>query len=272
MQKFSSTSSFSVFVVMVSLIFIGTHITNGQQTGPVNVSRDKSSPSIHEGIIQVTAGYKTDVNPYIGQLPASYSWLGGIGSAIGSIFQAYNINPFWLGTKSDQVAGQQSSYNASPSRTFAGVKGIGGKDVTDTAQLGTVCGKDPGDPYWVAFDRPGNVEIPPAYQSWHDQNDCYCRCGEMIDCPIQDYAGAQNWNVTGGGQATHKILCEECFGYAAHIRKHDYYVGKDIPEHSGYPVDAPNDPGYLECLRQSSESYGASNSGGNPSDPTLFGI
>lgn len=257
---------------MVSLMFVETKVTNGQQTGPVNVERDLSNPSIHEGIIRVLAGYKTDVNPYVGQLPASYSWLGGIGSAIGSIFQSANINPFWLGMKSDQVAGQQSDYKTSPSRTYAGFKGVGGKDVTDTPQLGEVCGKKPGDPYWVAYDRPGNVETPPSYQSWHDQYDCYCRCGEMIDCPIYDYAGKQHWNVIGGGQATHKILCEQCFGYAARIRKHDYYVGKDISSHSGYPVDAPNDPGYQECLRQSSESFGASNAGGSPSDHTLFGI
>jgi hypothetical protein len=184
-----------------------------------------------------------------------------------------SVDPKWLSYKTGQKMGlYQNNVKPNEGRLYAGVKQIGGKNVTDTPALGEVCGKKPGDAYWVAYWRPGNVEYPPPFQSWHNQYDCYCRCGEQIACPIPDYAGYSNWNVIGGGPATHYISCEECFGYGAHIRKHDYYVGKDHGTHAGYPVDAPEDPGYQECLRQSVESYASSMQGGTPNDPTLFGI
>jgi len=262
----------AVFIV-VMFVAVATRPTYGQHTGPVNVPRDLSNPSIHEGMVQLTAGYKTDISPLLGQLPASYQWVASIMSALGSMYKA--VDPTWLSYKTGQEIAMYHSNvksNATAERLYAGFKKIGGKDVTDIARLGQVCGKKPGDPYWVAYWRPGNVEYPPAYQNWYHPYDCYCRCGEMIACPIKDYAGEMNWNIVGGGTATHHILCEECFGYAAHIRKHDYYVGKDIADHAGYPVDSPSDRGYLECLHQSVESYGASMTGGTPNNQTLFGI
>jgi len=262
-----------ITIGLVIFVGVGTRVTQGQHTGPVIIPRDLSDPSIHEGTVQATAGYKKNVNPTLGQLPADYNWFGGVMSALGSMYK--NPDPKWLSYKTgQQIAMYYDSVkgNAAADRLYEGFKKIGGKDITDTAQLGEVCGKKPGDPYWVAYWRPGNVEYPPGYQNWHHPYDCFCRCGEMIACPIKDYAGEQNWHIDGGGTATHHILCEECFGYGAHIRKHDYYVGKDISDHAGYPVDSPTDSGYLECLRQSVESYGSSMTGGTPNDQTLFGI
>jgi hypothetical protein len=266
------TEAFWLIVCMVFLVVIvGINVTYGQHVGPVHVPRDLSNASIHEGSVQMTAGYKTNINSTLGQLSANYSWFGGFMSALGSMYNS--VDPKWLSYKSGQQMGMyQNNLKPNEGRLYAGVKKLGGTDVTDTPKLGEVCGKKPGDPYWAAYWRPGNVENPPAYQTWHSQFDCYCRCGEMIACPIKDYAGYNNWHQDWGGPATHHILCEECFGYEAHIRKHDYYVGKDIKDHAGYPVDAPGDLGYQECLRQSVESYGSSMTGGTPNDDTLFGI
>jgi len=260
----------SILSLTLLVFFLGTR-AKAQQTGPVNVPRPLSDPSIHEGIIYKDAGYRKDVYPEIGILPASYDWFGGLMKAIGSQIKQFAADPTWLGYKSGQ-SNSNPNAKGNQGRLYAGYKGIGGKNVTDTAQLGTVCGQNPGDPYWVGYWRPGNIEFPPPYQIWHHQDDCYCRCGEMIPCPIPYYAGEQNWHRIGGGPATHHIACEVCFGYEAHIRKHDKYVGTDHGYFGGYPNSAPNDEGYQECLRQSTESYAASGPGGSPSDPTLFGF
>jgi len=260
-------------IILITLFVFPSQIksANTPPTGPVNVERDLKNPSIHEGITQKQVGYKQNVDPALGLLPASYSWFSEISRGLGSLLKF--SDPQWLGYKTgsnNYITGQKTAIE----QFFEGMKKIGGKNVTDVPKLGEVCGKNPGDPYWVAYWRPGNIEIAQQNQVWHNQFDCYCRCGEMIDCPIPDYVGYERWSVIGGGPSNQKVLCEECFGREAHIRKHDYYVGTDHSgsNFSGYPVSAPSDPGYQECLRQSVESYAGSGPGGSPRDPTLFGI
>ncbi|MDO8512833.1 MAG: hypothetical protein Q7S57_06195 [bacterium] len=264
---------FALFLIIIgTIVFARPGLTaNPPPTGPINVERDLSNPSIREGIGRENAGYKQDVDPALGLLPATYSWYSEISGGLGSLFKF--SNPKWLGIKSgstNSITGQKTAIQ----QFFEGIKKIGGKNVTDQAQLGEVCGKKPGDAYWVAYWRPGNIEYAQQYQTWHNQFDCYCRCGEQIDCPIPDYVGYDLWSVIGGGPSTQKVACEVCFGQDAHIRKHDYYVGKDTTDadFSGYPVSDPSNDGYQECLRQSVESYAASGPGGSPNDPTLFGF
>jgi len=267
-----------VVLAIIAIISVpyGLYIGNKVTTGPVIVPRSPSDPSIHESIVSQSAGYKQDVFPQIAILPASYEWFSGLLKAIGSPVQQFMGDTNWLGMKTNQSpppkSGGYQGVKENQGRLYAGYKNIGGKNITDTPMLGQVCGSNPGDPYWVAYWRPGNVEIPPPYQVWHNQFDCYCRCNEMIACPIPTYAGTMNWHRIGGGPATHYISCQMCFGMSAHIRKHDIYVGTSHGSFPGYPPNMPEDLGYQECLRQSTESYAASGPGGGPSDPTLFGM
>lgn len=238
----------------------------GYAEGPAIVTRDPSDPSIHESpATGISAGVKQNVNSQIGKVSASYDWTNFF-AAIGSAVQPFTAKPTWAGLKTSPSRFYQGLTEFA-SRYFAGEKKIGGKDITDVEQLGTVCGNNPGDPFWVGYPRIGNVEYPPAYQWAHNQYDCFCRCGEQIECPI---GSKEVRHYNHGGTNRNLVACEVCF--AGKILKHDKYVGTDHGSFPGYPTSLPNDPGYQECLRQSAESYSASGPGGTPSNPDIFGI
>lgn len=254
-----------------------------EQRGPVIVSRSNCDPSIHEGLPddRVSAGLRRDVTPLLGLLPASYEWFIGIARALGSRFQPGAIDPTYLGYQSGQRVGYDFlgpiGFKRDVSRLAPGAKGIGGKNVTDVPRLGVPGRQCPGDPYWVAFPRPGNVEIPPPYQFVHYDWDCYCRYDELVACPTGvppplglpiDRPGL-NLHEFYGGRAPF-IPCHQCFGLH-NIRKHDYLVGTKKGPHEGYSRMAW-DSGYQECLRQSVESYAASGPGGQPQVPDLYGL
>ncbi len=245
------------------------------QTGPKIIPRDTTSASIHEGLSgERSAGVKTDVNPGVGTVSASFSPFRSIRGAIGSLVAPFGAqapvpsNPATVGFRY-----MFSQLFFSPTQTFSltnrierlfdGTKGIGGKNVTDVARLGQPGGKNPGDPYWIAYPRPGNVENPVAFQTLHHQYDCFCRWDEQVYCPIQQ---SPFWNVRFGAPQVPPhfapVPCQVCFG-VNRIRKHDFYVGQSkTAPFAGYPFSFPNDTGYQECLRQSVESYSASGPGG----------
>ena len=271
-----------VFLVLVSVPRIG----QTQQQGPAVVPRPECQPSIKEGPSgRQSAGYQT-VTPLLGQVSASYSWFGGILGGVGSFFQKADSG--YLGQKSGQWAGFDFwgpiGFKRNVSRLYAGYKGIGGKNVTDTPQLGVPGRECPGDPFWVGFPRPGNVEIPPPYQIVHWDYDCFCRYDELVACPtgvppplgIPIRLSGPNVHEIYGGTADF-IPCYQCWG-THNIRKHDYLVGIKQGPHYGYPAllpgnpVSPNDPGYQECLRQSVESYAGSGPGGQPQVPHLYGL
>jgi hypothetical protein len=260
-----------ILVFILFLLSIST-AEAATKTGPAIINRDPSDPSINEGIAQIQAGVKTDVDPLLGILPASYDWFAGMSRAIGSLVQPFKADPTYLGMKTGQSQFAER-VKQSVVRLFSDYKKIGGKNITDTPKLGTVCGDNPGDPYWVGYPREvslGNIEIGPPFQDWHHQYDCFCRCGEKVECPIPDFAGQVNVHRNAGGKATWNIPCETCFG--SRIVKHDKYIGTDHGTFPGYPKGAPTDSGYQECLRQSAESYAASGPGGSPTDTDIFGI
>jgi hypothetical protein len=264
--------------LIVSLLLVPlTFIQSAPKTGPVIINKSLSDPSVNEPAQNPSAGYKQDVNSSVGKVTALFIWQG-LGDALGSMIQPFAADPSWRGWKSEantpSSTSDASEYKSGLMRLYQDMKGIGGKNVTDVAKLGQVCGDKPGDPYWVGIMRPGNVEYPPYYQIWHHQDDCYCRCKEKIACPIKYFAGEANWHRIGGGPATHNIPCEQCWGNQAFIRKHDHFVGKDHGTFPGYPSGAPMDDGYQECLRQSVESYSASGPGGFAPqvNAPLFGI
>lgn len=233
--------------------------------GPVIVPRVPLNPSINEPIVGASAGVKQNVSSAVGKVPASYSWFNFFG-AIGSAIQPFTANPTWAGQKSGQTqtyAGLQEFV----SRFFPGVKEIGGKNVIDIPRLGVACGNSPGDPYWVGYPRIGNIEFAPPYQWAHDQYDCFCRCDELIECPI---GPKEVRHYNHGGTNRNLMPCQVCFGLER-IVKHDKYVGVSHGAFPGYPIAFPNDPGYQECLRQSPESFSASGPGGVPI-PFLYGI
>lgn len=255
-----------------------------QQTGPVIIQRDPTSPAINEGLTgRSSAGFKQNVNPYIGQLPASYIPFHGIGTAIASLVAPFSIqapspaNPSAYGFKPSvqQVVPYAFSQTGRINRLYPGYKGIGGKNVTDVARLGTPGGQGPGDPYWVGYPRPGNVETPPFGQTVHHPYDCFCRWNEVIKCPLPENIF---WHVDFGAPwfpPTHltPVPCQVCFG-VDRIRKHDFYVGTSKGGvFDGYPFSYPADTGYQECLTQSIESYAGSGPGGAaPGEPELYGL
>jgi hypothetical protein len=257
------------------------------QTGPTvgNVFRDPTDPSINEGASgKRSAGFKQNVNPNIGTLPASYTPFRGLGRALGSLVTPGGIpapnpaDPSTYGFKPtvQQVFPKLYSETGRLNRLFAGFKGIGGVNVTDFARLGTPGGTNPGDPYWIAFPRPGNVETPPFAQTIHHPWDCFCRWDEQVYCP--NFFNFPVWHVSYGSPGllptqNAPTSCQTCFG-VNRIRKHDFYVGQSQSgAFGGYPRDLPADPGYQECLRQSVESYAASGSGGLTSgEPELYGL
>ncbi len=248
------------------------------------MQRDRTDPSIHEGLSgKRSAGFKENVNPYIGQLPASYVPFRGIGRAIGSLVAPFSVpapspsDPSSYGYKPTVqfISRFFPGFKNEEGRLFTGAKGIGGVNVTDVAELGTPGGRNPGDPYWVAFPRPGNVENPPFAQTVHHPWDCYCRWDEIITCPVQSHP---NWHVATGApdlpQHFIPISCQACFG-VDRIRKHDFYVGtsKSGVIVRGYPGSYPADPGYQECLKQSVDSFATSGPGGfAPGAPELYGL
>ncbi|TSC64356.1 MAG: hypothetical protein G01um1014106_168, partial [Parcubacteria group bacterium Gr01-1014_106] len=221
------------------------------------------------------AGFKR-VQPLLGQVSASYSWFGNILGAIGSLVQPFSADPRYLGYKSGQQPGfdffwgfTSQGYKPNVSRLYRGFKGIGGQNVTDVSQLGVVGRECPGDPFWVAFPRPSNVEIPPPYQTTHFDWDCFCRYDEQVACPtgfppplgVPIFTPGLNLHRSYGGTAGF-ISCSQCFG-PHNIRKHDFYVGTKKGSHFGYPSMA-GDSGYQECLRQSL---------GSPTDPQqIYGL
>lgn len=259
-------------LLVIPLLFVPS--SDAQREGPVIVPRDPTSPSIHEGSSGIqNPGFRKDVEPFLGLLPASYDWFGGILRAIGSAIQPFAADPTYLGYKSGQQVGYDVfrliGFKRAATRLYEDFKKIGGKNVTDIARLGTPGGKSPGDPYWVGYPRPGNVEFPPALQTGRHFFDCFCRADEEIDCPIPDHP---DWHVNWGGWARYRVNCVQCFGIER-IRKHDYYVGTNHGSFPGYRRGDPADPGYQECLRQSVESFAASGPGGPvQGEPELYGL
>ncbi|MCE9643167.1 MAG: hypothetical protein K8Q97_02450 [Candidatus Andersenbacteria bacterium] len=250
-----------------SLAFAQSH------TGAVLVPRDPNSTSIHEGLSGITsAGYKQDVNPLIGNLSASYLPFHSVGKAIGSLVLPFfhagptPADPSSYGFKPtvQTVFPYAYSQTGNTNRLDPGVKAIGGKNVTDVAFPGIPGDKGPGGLYWVGYPRPGNVEIPPVYQTVHDQYDCFCRWDEMIECPLPE---SPFWHVAFGAPWVpphlSPVSCQACF--VGHIVKHDFFVGANKPGvFKGYPFSYPTDPGYQQCLRESTQSYAASGPGGSP--------
>ncbi len=270
-------------VLMVAGVW-GASITVAQ-TGPVIIPRDPSDASINEGVTgRSSAGFKQNVDPKIGQLSASYFPFHGLGTAIGSlvtpggVFAPSPANPQGYGFKPlvQQMFPYKYSETGRLNRLFAGFKGVGGKNVTDFARLGTPGGQNPGDPYWVAYPRPGNVENPPFAQAVHHPYDCYCRWDEIVTCPIETHP---NWHQFHGAPVPPfehlvPVTCQSCFG-VNRIRKHDFYVGfsKSGVIYGGYPTSYPADTGYQECLKQSIDSFAASGPGGfAPGEPELYGL
>jgi hypothetical protein len=254
---------------------------SAQQQGPAIVPRPECNPSIHEGPSgRQSAGFR-QVTPLLGLLPASYDWFSGLTQALGSFFQPGAIDPQFLGEKSGQTPGYDFSgpigLKQNVSRLYAGFKGIGGQNVTDVPQLGVAGRQCPGDPFWVGFPRPGNVEFPPPFQAIHYDWDCFCRYDEQVACPtgvppplgIPLFRPGPNLHRVYGGIAGF-ISCHQCFG-SHNIRKHDYLVGTKKGPHFGYPAMA-GDTGYQECLRQSIESFSGSGPGGQPSGNQIYGL
>lgn len=235
------------------------------QTGPVIIPRNPNDASINEGVTgRGSAGFKTNVNPLIGNLPASYFPFHGLGTAIGSlvmpggVFAPSPLNPTTYGFKPlvQQVFPYKYSEKGGASRLFAGTKGIGGKNVTDVGLPGIVGGSGPGDLYWVGFPRPANPQQlpPPVFQQPANSLDCFCRFNETVYCPV----GGPLLYIAYGGTLFPLNLsphsCQACFGpgnigFNA-IVKHDIYVGTDHGTHWGYPTSFPADPGYQQCLRE----------------------
>jgi len=255
------------------------------QQGPANVPRSLCDPSIHEGPSgRKSAGLRT-VDPALGLLPASYDWFGGVLRALGSALQPLAGDPTYVGYKSGQLVGydfRPVGFKQSVSRLFSGFKGIGGKNVTDTPSLVTpgsrIGGQCPGDPYWVGFPRPGNVENPPPFQFVHYNWDCWCRYDELVACPtgqpppqgIPIFIPGPNLHRTRGGRAGF-IPCNQCFG-DHNIRKHDVYVGRNQGPHFGYPNSYLSDTGYQECLRQSITSGARSEPYPFPIGDDIYGL
>lgn len=265
-----------VFVFLAGVSNIG----RAQQQGPAIVPRPQCEPSIREGPSGRQSAGSKSVTPVLGLVPASYDWFGSVLGGIGSFFQS--VDPGYLGYKSDQYVGFDFwgpiGFKRNVSRLYAGYKGIGGKNVTDIPQLGVPPGREcPGDPFWVAFPRPGNVEFPPPFQTLHYDWDCFCRYDEQVACPtgvppplgLPIYRPGSNLHRIYGGTADF-ISCSQCMG-TRNVRKHDYLVGTKKGPHFGYPSMA-SDSGYQECLRQSVESYSASGPGGQPQVPNLYGL
>lgn len=271
----------AVFLVWISAttsaIVLSPVGASAQQQGPAIVPRSECEPSIHEGPSgRESAGFRRDVTPLLGLLPASYDWFAGVARAIGSFFQPQAIDPKFLGYLPNPQP-YFFSRKGDVSRLYPGFKGIGGKDVTDVPKLGVPGRECPGDPYWVAFPRPGNVEIPPPYQLDHHDWDCFCRYDEKVACPtgappplgMPLFRPGPNLHRVYGGTADF-IECYKCFG-EHNIRKHDYLIGTRKGPHFGYPSMA-GDSGYRECLTQSVESFAGSGPGGTPRGKHLYGL
>ena len=271
------------FAVLIVAGVWGTSITIAQ-TGAKIIPRNPNDASINEGASGTrSAGFKTNVNPLIGNLPASYFPFHGLGTAIGSLVTPGGVqapspaNPSGYGFKPlvQQVFPYMYSETGRLNRLFAGFKGIGGKNVTDFARLGTPGGQNPGDPYWIGFPRPGNVENPPVAQALHHPWDCYCRWDEQVWCP--NFLNFPLWSTSGSPHIlptqNAPSSCQACFG-VNRIRKHYFYVGTSKGgAFYGYPGSYPADTGYQECLRQSVDSYAASGPGGfAPGEPELYGL
>ncbi|HSX24927.1 MAG TPA: hypothetical protein VLG69_03100 [Candidatus Andersenbacteria bacterium] len=260
--------------IILLLLAVGAYSASAAiAQGPVIVPRDPNSPSIHEGPSGIqSAGYKQGIDPLIGNLPASYDPFHNMGQAIGSLVLPFfhqapsPADPSLYGFKPTiQQVFPYKYYGKSDVKQFSpGTKGIAGKNVTDVAFPGIPGDKGPGGLYWVGYPRPGNVEIPPPFQTIHHPYDCFCRWDEMIKCPLPE---SPFWHVDFGAPwfGLHLLpsKCQACF--AGHIVKHDFYVGTNKPGvFDGYPFTYPNDPGYQQCLRESTQSYAASGPGGNP--------
>lgn len=256
-----------IAILVIAGGYAGSFAVAQSHTGAVIVPRDRTSPSIHEGPSGISsAGYKQDIKPQIGNLPASYEPFRGLGKAIGSLVLPFYhtaptpADPSSYGFKPtiQQMFPYAYSQTGRTNRLDPGTKGIAGKNITDVGQAGQICGTGPGDLYWVGFPRPANPQQlpPPVYQYPLFPDDCACRCNEMIYCDVGYLAKWQPY----GGLAPGPVSCQVCYGpanigYNA-IVKHDIYVGTDHGTHFGYAASFPNDPGYLECLRQ------------NPGDPS----
>lgn len=269
---------------LLAILVSASGTGQAQQQGPAVVPRPECQPSIKEGPSgRQSAGYQT-VKPFLGLVPAEYSWFGSILGGIGSFFQ--QVDPKYLGYKSGQWVGFDFwgpiGFKRNVSRLYAGYKGIGGKNVTDVPQLGVPGRECPGDPFWVGFPRPGNVEFPPPFQTIHYDWDCFCRYDELVACPtgippplgIPIYRPGPNLFLGGVGNF---IPCWQCFG-THNIRKHDYLVGTKQGPHYGYPGSlpanpvSPADPGYRECLRQSITSGSVSDPEPAPIGDDIYGL
>lgn len=271
-----------LFAMLLVAGFLSTSVSVAQQTGYKQINRPLSDPSIHEGASgEKSAGFKQNVDPSVGLLSASYIPFAGLGRAIGSLVQPYSktspaSDHSSIGFKYNfsQLFFPMFSRTGRLDRLFAGFKGIGGRNVTDVAKLGQPGGNNPGDPWWVAYPRPGNVENPPPAQLVHHPYDCFCRWDETINCPLPE---SPFWHVNFGAPFVPPhftpVKCQACFT-PQRIRKHDKFVGTSKSgAFDGYPFSYPQDSGYLECLTQSIESYAASGPGGAvQGDPELYGL
>lgn len=257
-------------VLMVAGVW-GASITIAQ-TGAKIIPRNPNDASINEGASGTrSAGFKQNVNPLVGNLPASYYPFHGLGTAIGSLVTPGGVlapspaNPQGYGFKPlvQQMFPYKYSETGRLNRLFAGFKGIGGKNVTDVAAPGIPGDKGPGGLYWVGFPRPANPQQlpPPVFQQPANSLDCFCRWDENVFCPMP----GPLLYIAYGGLMPGPVLCQACF--AGFIVKHDFFVGTDHGTHYGYPISFPADTGYQECLRQNQGDF----SGGSPANP-FYGL
>jgi len=240
--------------------------TYAQQTGPKIIPRDRTSPSVHEGLSgEKSAGVKTNVEPLIGQTPVIFYSPFRSFKSWGSLVAPYSVpapletDPSTIGLKHifSQLFFAPSTPFSRTGRTdrlYVGTKGLGGINVTDVGEAGVVGGTGPGDLYWVGFPRPANPQQldPPVFQQPANPLDCFCRYNEQVYCPTGFNPFIRY--IFYGGLNPGPASCQSCFGPANlgfnAIVKHDIYVGTDHGTHWGYPVSFPTDTGYLECLTQ----------------------
>ncbi len=232
------------------------------QTGPKIIKRPPNDPSIHEGASgERSAGVKTNVNPLLGQVPASYVPFNFV-PPIASFVRPWQVpapvdDPSAIGFKYNNFSRMffpLFSRTGRADRLYAGTKGLGGKNVTDVGEAGVIGGTGPGDLYWVGFPRLPNPQQldPPIFQQPTNPLDCFCRYDELVYCPT-GFNPAIRY-IFYGGLNPGPVSCGVCFGAGNlgfnAIVKHDIYVGTGHGTHWGYPVSFPTDTGYLECLRE----------------------
>ena len=80
-----------VAILIIAGLWSGS-ITVAQQTGYKRIERNRTDATINEGASgERSAGFKTNVDPLVGNLPASYFPFHGLGFAIGSLVAPYSV-------------------------------------------------------------------------------------------------------------------------------------------------------------------------------------